>query len=164
MLTYHQWSSAVIIWRQFHRKCSEYIDMSLKIMNLGLQLHLPEVDEINTRFCSVVFSIYTITVGQRKKVTAVTFFRCPTVTISTLWQHLRCCRNSPEHVFDTFPRRWHRHDFGSQRALCRRCALTSKLTPTREHVSDPCPCLIMSVSNTFTAYEHVLVFSALCIR
>ena len=144
MLTYHQWSSAVIIWRQFHRKCSEYIDMSLKIMNLGLQLHLPEVDEINTRFCSVVlFSIYTI---------------------STVWQHLRSRRNSSEHLFDTFPRRWHRHDFGSQRALCRRCALTSQLTPTREHVSDPCPCLIMSVSNTFKAYEHVLVFSALCIR
>ena len=31
--------------------------------------------------------IPTITVGQRKKVTAVTFFRCPTVTMKRMWSN-----------------------------------------------------------------------------
>ena len=35
-------------------------------------------------------------------------------TINTLWQHLRCRRNSPEHVHDTFSRRWHGHAFETQ--------------------------------------------------
>ena len=87
MLTHHRWGPVNVNWGHFHKKqCISRQLPKLDWKLLTYKFIKPRGQWVNPSSAgSVCVRVsnwtITITVGQRNKVTAVTFFRCPTVTV-----------------------------------------------------------------------------------
>ena len=72
-------------WHQedgYVERCSIYQDLLIPKENLDAQYHGKMKQSVIFGVTEPTLDAASVTVGQRKKVTAVTFFRCPTVSVA----------------------------------------------------------------------------------